>query len=419
MRARQEGTNADGRPMPGLADDEEAASKDRKSSLACNGPVMLCLVFTLVLCVGSVLGRLGSEWRWSGPAERTRGAKAAEHTRSNESNTAHTSDAGTAAVPNNAAGIAGHEMHAANRMAELEMEAVDGSVATDDRPYDYDFLIVVPAGAHELERREAVRGSWAKYIAAPHCEVCRRYKVRMVFVVGNEGNATESRLEAVEKGDMGVLEDFGQEQSYTKRSRKTLLSIRYAVQHFTFRFLLKCDMDSWVYVDRLLEFFESKQLWTKPKLYAGDFQAGAGAYAIQQQDSKWYDPVFPSITGFLPYPKHAKGAGYILSRLLAEALADEPEDYWAEVPCEDVAVGFWLAAVRNEKMEIPVSLDPACGSAVLVDHYVTPEIMAERWQTYEKSGSPCNAVTAALRGSRGGGGGGLEPARIDRDGFLF
>lgn len=231
-------------------------------------------------------------------------------------------------------------------------------VPPDDRPYDYDFLIVIPAAASELERRNAVRNSWAKYASSPHCDVCRRYKVHMVFVVGNEGNVTESRREAAEKGDMGVLEHFGQEKYFTMQSRKTLLSIKYAVQHFTFRYVLKCDTDSWVYIDRLLDFFEAKKLWNKPILYAGNFEVGTGALANQQEGSKWYDPIYPAITGFTAYPRHAKGAGYVLSRMLAEALANEPDDYWEELTCEDVSVGFWLSAVRNEKVEIPVSLDP-------------------------------------------------------------
>lgn len=362
---------------------ESGAANDDDS---CNCVFMLCFAVALMYFIGSWVSKTGTELQGS-----------ADHLRLQ----------GPAWVPED-----GAPFHVANmqaRLAELKSEAVDGPAATDDRPYDYDLLILMPTTSEELARREAVRGGWTKYLASPHCEACRRYKVHAVFVVGSEGNVTASHIEAKEKGDLGVeeLHDFRREG--LSDSRRTLLSIRYAVRHFTFRFLLKCNLDSWVYVDRLLELFETRKLWKRALLYAGNFEAGDGAAANQDENSKWYDPLYPALTGFDRYPKHAKGAGYILSRLLAEALANEPDDYWADLPCEDVAVGFWLAAVRNDKLEIPVSLDPACDSAAIVDHYITPEIMAERWRNYAKHGSPCQ------NNIRRFGGGGLEPFRIDTD----
>lgn len=253
----------------------------------------------------------------------------------------------------------------------------------------FDIFIVIPSGASEKERRDSIRATWANYLTSPWCSRCAQSKVAYRFVVGNESDLKASRREAAELGDVAVLENFGQEVFYTKRSEKTWWSIKYAVENFKFKFLLKCDTDSWVFVDRLLKYFDSNHLWEKSKLYAGNFRAGAGATALTNPSAKWYDPVYPEATGLTQYPRHAKGAGYILSHFLAQSLAEEPPDFWEYVPSEDVAVGFWLSVIHKDVRDIPVDTEQTCGSSTVVDHYITPDIMMERWQRYENLGSPC------------------------------
>lgn len=258
----------------------------------------------------------------------------------------------------------------------------------------YDIFIAIPAAGQERERRDAVRASWAKMLASPRCKRCQQSKLACRFVVGTEGNVTASRREAAEFGDLDVLEDFAQEETYTMRSQKTYRTIRHVVQNYNFKFILKCDTDSWVYVDRLLNLFDREALWGKERLYAGNFRDGAGANALTDPNAKWYDPVYPEAVGFTQYPHHAKGAGYILSRALAEFVGNMQTDFWVFVPSEDVAIGFWLMAVHKEIHDIPVQIQPACGNDTVVDHYITPEMMRRRWVRYDNDCEPCSGCSA-------------------------
>merc|ERR1712061_814428 len=131
------------------------------------------------------------------------------------------------------------------------------------------------------------------------------------------------------------------------RSQKTAYSVRDAVNHFNFRFLLKTDSDSWVFIDRLLNYFDRERFWAKDRLYAGNFLSGKGAKPHQDTTSKWYDPIYTAVTQMPTYPRHAKGAGYLLSRSIAEYIATVDVYKFEFLPSEDVSMGFWLNAIKK------------------------------------------------------------------------
>lgn len=253
----------------------------------------------------------------------------------------------------------------------------------------YDLLVVVPSASHELDRRTAIRSSWAQYLTAPSCRRCHENKVRIVFVVGNESKVAASRHEAAEKGDLVVLEDFGQPVYYGQRAEKTMRSLRHAVQHYSFRLLLKCDTDSWVFMDRLLRLLDERQLWDREYLYAGNFHEGRRATPMPFRDHKSYDPWYAGATGFTHYPPHAKGAGYILGRKLAESLSRPEVEAWQLLPNEDVAIGFLTLPLKREVVDIPVSVNPSCEDSEVIDHHVSPAHMYKRWDMYLSVGVPC------------------------------
>lgn len=294
----------------------------------------------------------------------------------------------------------------------------------------YDLLIVIPChGSRDFARRTAIRNSWAQYINSPSCNACQKRKVRLLFVAGQEGEQENLSHEAEEFNDLGILPDFGQFEYYTARAEKTQRSLRYAIEHFRFRLLVKADTDSWVFVDRLLEFLEQRSLFSIPSddpgVYGGDFGDGTNVHAVEDPEAKWFDGVFRKFTGERIYPKHAKGAGYLLSPDLVEFIAsmgpgidgngrgesgksgegstdDDNQKHWAhmprleDLPSEDVSIGFWLQAVNHTKIEMPVSIqNGACagngGKELVVDHYVSPEEMSLRWCRYVRSSDPCDA----------------------------
>lgn len=281
-------------------------------------------------------------------------------------------------------------------------------------PY-YDLVIVIPThGKKDVERRNAIRSSWEQYPAADRCEPCKRHTVKVLFVAGQEGDKREMEEENAKFGDLAVLPDFGQFQFYTHRAEKTQRSLRYALDHYRFKLLLKSDTDAWVFMDRLLDFLDKHKLFEHrddaPGIYGGNFQLGKNVHPVTNPHAKWYDNVYTQDTGMYVYPTHAKGAGYLLSPDLVEYVAemgastDPPAaglvQGWAhmpkleDLPSEDVSMGFWLQAVNHTKVDMPVSIaQSACttdrNKDLVVDHYVFPEDMKRRWMYYVDTGDPC------------------------------
>jgi len=290
----------------------------------------------------------------------------------------------------------------------------------------YDLLVVIPThGKKDVVKRQAIRDSWAQYLNGSvnqGCSVCINKTSKLLFVVGTEGGLEDMNKEADEFKDMGVLKDFGQETYGLNNAEKTQRSIRYAVEHFKFRLLLKVDSDSWVFMDRLFQFLDRERLWgnengTTLGIYGGHF------YKPYEHDN-WTDPTsnaFMALTGSHSLPQHAAGAGYILSPDLCEFIADnmgapseqvqdgkdgtkhgKGEENWAphprlaSLPVEDAAIGFWLMAVNHTKVSLPVSsakmdceTDSAAVSPTIIDHPVTTDEMLRRWRSYTKLGNPC------------------------------
>eukprot|EP00403_Amphidinium_massartii_P022055 CAMPEP_0178385202 /NCGR_PEP_ID=MMETSP0689_2-20121128/7913_1 /TAXON_ID=160604 /ORGANISM="Amphidinium massartii, Strain CS-259" /LENGTH=648 /DNA_ID=CAMNT_0020005481 /DNA_START=41 /DNA_END=1984 /DNA_ORIENTATION=+ len=268
-----------------------------------------------------------------------------------------------------------------------------------------DLLIMVPSHWSEVERRCAIRDSWLLYFADGElCSICQRFVVAVIFTVG--GGVLDQSSDIVEAflaeqrqfGDIEVLRDFPENTKYKERATKTLRSVSHAVQHFKFTLLLKVDTDSYVFADRLLNVLDVNNLFDATRrVYAGNFIAGAGAKVVRpsaanKDNLKWVDTSFENTTGLHMYPRHAKGAGYLLSRPLAEYLA-HTIDSFAEFPCEDTAVGAYVAAVEHQQVHFPVALQSeGCHDRnVLIDHYVVPSIMRRRWRRLEVFGDACFA----------------------------
>lgn len=188
----------------------------------------------------------------------------------------------------------------------------------------YDLVVIVPThGRRDLDKRQAIRDSWAQYLnksVTPVCSICRNRSTKLLFIVGTEGGLMDMKKEAEEFKDMGVLQDFGQEEYGLDGAEKTQRSIRYAVEHFKFRLLLKVDSDSWVFIDRLFSILDRERLWggengTSLSIYGGQFHepdeqgplAAATSDAIMALNSS--------------LPSHAAGAGYLLSPDLCEFIA--------------------------------------------------------------------------------------------------
>jgi len=279
----------------------------------------------------------------------------------------------------------------------------------------FDLLVVIPAHAkNDIERRAAQRESWQMLLQNNgSCLSCGSARsVRVIYVVGSEGDDAALSEEIEKYGDIVVLEGFSQNY-YKDRARKTRLSIRTAVENFDFGLLMKTDTDSFLFLDRLLPLLEQRNMfWERPELdaangsdgddspnnlgfgslsiYAGDFRGSAQA-PITTAGHKWQDTIYKNVTLLSAYPRHAKGPGYFLSPDLARYIAtlEEPlhisgRMYKApspqDLPSEDVSVGFWLFSKKYVAISLPVSLkDQGCKwRDCILDHYVSATEMRKR-----------------------------------------
>lgn len=316
--------------------------------------------------------------------------------------------------------------------AKAAREASDTGAASLPR---VDLMIVVPSHTtRDADTRSAIRKTWAQYLnkTAVNCSQCESHDVRILFVVGKEGNATEIQAEVKEFDDMGVLEDFAQPE-HGGDAEMTQRSIRYALEHFQFKLLLKVDATTWVFMDRLLSFLDGKHLFdmnaSMPGIYAGNF-AGPQEPALRDDDS--LDNVFVALSGSSFYPVYAKGAGFVLSPDLCEFIAGmgaATEDTsgapkwgaeygWAPVPRlaslseDEVSVGFWLLPVNHTKVQMPVAFsNQACSrddlgaSRLVLDNHVDAHRMMERWRNFLETGDVCKtneqATSSFLKRNRG------------------
>jgi len=269
----------------------------------------------------------------------------------------------------------------------------------------YDLLIVIPASAErDQQRMDAVRETWTLDID-PETHQCARCQsnrtVKYLFLLGNE-----AADEAPEK-DIAILRRCSSD--YDHLAHKVRQGIRYAVTHYSFHLLLKADTDSWIFLDRLIDFAEGHRLFSRSGVHAGEIRRRGKPQTYAGAQNR--DEVFSQLTSQDTYPVYTPGCGYLLTRDLCNYISLLSEDQdgrnqqdsalpgLTELPQEDVAVGFWLEAVEHQRLSMPLSIfGDACrkseGESFVLDHYVSQEQMRHRWRNLQQSGDPCRGEAA-------------------------
>lgn len=129
-------------------------------------------------------------------------------------------------------------------------------------PSTYLFILIMTR-AEDFEVRGVIRDTWLDFKLVIHFE---EYFLRLrlstktpqlfryAFSIGTKNlssaNMEHLHTEHRQKNDLIMLDDLW--DNYNKLSMKTALSIRFAVSHYNFKFLLKVDGDSFV---RLVNIF--------------------------------------------------------------------------------------------------------------------------------------------------------------------
>jgi len=195
-------------------------------------------------------------------------------------------------------------------------------------------LIMVPILPKSFHSREIIRDTWYKGFRGSK-------DVMLRFVMGTAGlndiNVTNKL--ATENGNHGDLIYFDNlAESRTALTNKTLLLMQWAYSNVEFSYLLKCDDDTFVFVEKMINELRKRPLTTR--LYYGLIRYNDPP----KTSGVWADTTWKLGKTYMPF---AVGGGYILSSDLIKLIVGNI-DYLEWHPNEDTAVGAWLVPYKIE-----------------------------------------------------------------------
>ncbi|XP_012281015.1 beta-1,3-galactosyltransferase 6 isoform X2 [Orussus abietinus] len=156
---------------------------------------------------------------------------------------------------------------------------------------------------------------------------------------------------------------------------------------YEFDFLLKCDDDSVVLVDRVLKELDKWQSrGIRKELYWGFFNGKAQV----KRSGPWKETDWILCDYYLPY---ALGGGYVLSSNLVKFIARN-SDVLKIQNSEDVSVGLWLAPVANIERKHDVRFDTeyrsrGCFNDYIITHKQSVESMKNIHDLRKATGALC------------------------------
>lgn len=220
-------------------------------------------------------------------------------------------------------------------------------------------------------------------------------KIKHLFAIGTLGldESLISEITSEQKvfNDLLILEEL--EDSYRNLTLKLILSLQ-ALNRTTpnYKYLLKCDDDSYVKLDLLsqdlIQYNTKFHMMRKQKttldnleLYWGYFNGRANI----KRSGQWQEVNYNLCDHYLPY---ALGGGYVISKNLVTYIATNGENL-NRYGSEDISVGTWLSPLRNIHRRHDLRFDTAymprkCKNYHFVLHKRTPKDIREIY-----NGSSC------------------------------
>ena len=243
---------------------------------------------------------------------------------------------------------------------------------------EYELLVIALSSPDGKVRRDTIRQTW-------YSDTRLRQDVLLKFVIGTmnmaEDKLSEILKESMEHKDLLLLDNLV--DSFANLTRKVLYSYIWASKNAQFSYLLKCDDDTFVVLDTLLN--ELRDRPSSGMYYWGFFDGRASVKrAGKYQESDWH-----LCDKYLPY---ALGGGYVLSADLVKLIALN-SDHLKLYVNEDVSVGAWLAPyniIRNHDVRFDTEYKSrGCNNAYIVTHKQTIELMQEKHKTLKEVGRLC------------------------------
>lgn len=167
-------------------------------------------------------------------------------------------------------------------------------------------------------------------------------------------------------------------------TNRTLLSFKYAYETFGFKYVLKCDDDSFVDIPRIASELQLRKSATP--LYWG-YMSGNGRV---HHFGRYSEFTWNICEGYLPF---ALGGGYVLSREVTKILATNAE-HLRRYTCEDVSVGAWLSPynieVKHDARFNSNTPSRGCKDPFLLSHKVSAEKMYSYHESMMLEGRICS-----------------------------
>ncbi|XP_028128659.2 beta-1,3-galactosyltransferase 6 [Diabrotica virgifera virgifera] len=281
-----------------------------------------------------------------------------------------------------------------------------------------DIIILILSAPKNYEKRSIVRDTWLKLKSKLNEE--NTFKVKHFFVIGNlflpKEESSKISSEQLQHSDILTLPVV---DSYKNLTDKIKYSFQWLDTQYDyglgFKYVLKCDDDSFVNLDKLvveLMKIESKYLKriydknTEEYIISINYQQGGRSEDLNlywgyfngnariKNKGKWKETNWIVSDRYVPY---ALGGGYILSKGLISYISRNMKEL-KSFNSEDVSVGLWLSPVNNIVRIHDIRFDTewtsrGCKNYHLITHNVTPAEMKSFFENLVKTSKMCRQET--------------------------
>lgn len=223
------------------------------------------------------------------------------------------------------------------------------------------------------------------------------------FVVGTNGltrsQTNQIHYEQSNENDLIIFPNLI--DSYSNLTHKLLMSVTSATFKYKFKYLLKCDDDTYVNIDQLTaELFVYDQMLEQhnyepnpvPELYWGYFNGKANI----KKGGKWQETNFRSCDLYSPY---ALGGGYVISVGIARYI-DKNAKWLSPYVSEDVSMGTWLSHLRHVYRKHDVRFDSGYLPRSCKPYHLLVHKRSEREMKRLRGGDLCSFEDTDLHGQK-------------------
>jgi len=269
---------------------------------------------------------------------------------------------------------------------------VDGdmrmSSPNDPDPLLFLTVLIVSAPAN-AQVRSTIRATWLRLSPSSP-------KLRHFFLVGKRGLSKDILRSLDEEADReeDLLFLHGLEDSFQNLTFKVSQGISLLSKNFPSLYLLKCDDDSFVRLDKIFAELETREREVSGKLssekracwYWGYFDGRAPI----QEKGKWKEKnAYLLCDNYLPY---ALGGGYVISKQCTDFIRNN-RHILKPYMNEDVTIGTWLSAISTQRHH-DTRFDTewnsrGCSNRYLIQHKVSQVEMMEKYRNLKAKGRLC------------------------------